>query len=287
MAHVVVLFHANEVHRDPTGYVIHQLADAWRDRSEKVTYLFGPQTYVPADVLIVHVDLSVVPKSYLEFAAQYPVVLNGDLRDIRKSRISQSLVSPRDEWRGPVIVKSDLNFSGRPERMLEGNWAERRWALARKISRAGERVRSWNMPVREASKYSIFESVDDIPSRWFSHDGSVVERFLPEVENGLYHLRMVQVLGDRRVGTRLASQEPIVKAGTSIDAAEMEPDEIVDEWCTEHHVDYGKLDYVVHNGEPILLDVNKTIGSTPGYRDNAALARSRRNLAEGLYGYLD
>ncbi len=287
MAHIVVLFHKNEIRRDPTAYVIHKLADTWRARGDKVTYLFGPQTYVPADVVIVHVDLSVVPEPYLEFSAQYSVVLNGDLRDIRKTRISRTLVKPGDGWHGPVIVKSDLNYFGRPERMLEGNWLERRWDLTRRISRAGERVRWWNMPVREAREYAVFGSADEIPSRWFSYGGAVIERFLPEVENGLYHLRMVQVLGNRRVGTLLASRDPIVRAGSSIAAVEMEPHDVVDEWCAEHHVDYGKFDYVIHDGEAILLDVNKTIGATPGYRDERDLARSRQYLAEGLYGYLE
>lgn len=249
--------------------------------------MFGPHTNVPADVVIVHVDLSVVPEPYLEFAAQYSVVLNGELRDIRKTRISQSLVKPSDGWHGPVIVKSNLNYYGHMERTLEGNWFERRWALARRVARTGERLWSWNMPVREATNYAIFESADEIPSRWFTYEGAVIERFLPEIEDDLYHLRMVQVLGDRRVGTRLGSLQPIVKAGSSIVAAEIESHDMVDEWCAEHHIDYGKLDYVLHDGEAVLLDVNKTIGLTSGYRDDEGLAISRQHLAEGLYSYLD
>jgi hypothetical protein len=171
MVHIVVLFHENERRRNPAGYVIHSLADTWRDRGDRVTYLFGTQTYVPADIVIVHVDLSVVPEPYLEFAAQYPVVLNGSLRDIRKTRISQSLVRLGDVWHGPVIVKSDLNYSGYPEHALEGSWTERRWALARRVARASQRVRFWNMPVREASTYSVFESADEIPPRWFAYGG--------------------------------------------------------------------------------------------------------------------
>jgi hypothetical protein len=98
---------------------------------------------------------------------------------------------------------------------------------------------------------------------------------------------MVQVLGDRKVGTRLTSREPIVKAGSSIEATSMQAHELVDEWRVEHHIDYGKLDCVINDGKAILLDVNKTIGSTSGYRDDEGLARSRRYLAEGLYDYLD
>jgi len=39
-------------------------------------------------------------------------------RDIRKSAFSRNLVRPGDGWDGPVIVKSDLNCAGRPERLL-------------------------------------------------------------------------------------------------------------------------------------------------------------------------
>ena len=287
MAHIVVLFHRNEIHRDPTGYVIHRLADTWRARGDKVTYLFGTNVFVPADIVIVHVDLSVVPVSYLEFAAQYPVALNGELGDIRKSRISQNAVRQGDTWLGPVIVKSDLNYAGYPEQVLTGSWLQRRSRLARRAARATERVMHRSMPVREAREYKVFKSVDEIPPHWYSFEGAIVERFLPEVENGLFHLRMVQVLGDRRVGTRLASRQAVVKAGSSIEATEMEPDDLVEQWCAEYRIDYGKLDYVMHHGEPILLDVNKTIGYTSGYRCDDDLLRSRSHLAEGLYSYLE
>ncbi len=286
MIHIAVLFHRNQGQEVVGHYVINELAHTWRSRGDRVTYLFGTQTYVPADILIVHVDLSMVPEPYLEFAAQYPVVLNGELSDIRKVQISQNLVALGDEWRGPVVVKSDLNSSGQPERTLSASWIERQSGLARKIAQAGRRLRSPNMPRREASIYTVFDSTNDIPSRWFDYGATVVERFLPEIENDLYHLRMVQILGDRRVGTRLASPEPIVKAASSIATTEMEPHPMVDEWCARLHVDYGKLDYVLHEGEAVLLDVNKTTGSNSSYRESAVLARSRQHLAEGLYSYL-
>ena len=77
-------------------------------------------------------DLSVVPSNYLEFASLYPVAVNGRLADIRKSHVSANLTAPGDGWDGPVIVKSNLNYRGLPEQVLEGNWAERRWLSAKR-----------------------------------------------------------------------------------------------------------------------------------------------------------
>src|SRR5690606_23600626 len=81
-----------------------------------VVVLFGPARYVPADLIVVHVDLSVVPEPYLEFSQRYPIVVNGSIRDIRKSSISRNLVSQNTEYKGPAIVKSDCNYAGMPER---------------------------------------------------------------------------------------------------------------------------------------------------------------------------
>jgi hypothetical protein len=112
----------------------------------------------------------------------------------------------------------------------------------------------------------------------------VVERFRPEFENGLYHLRMLQFLGDRWTCTRLASHEPLIKAGTSVRAEQIEPHPEVLVWRSDLSIDYGKLDYVVNAGEPVLLDVNKTTGASSHMADDE-LRAMRRYQAEGLYSY--
>jgi hypothetical protein len=96
-------------------YMIHDYSAFWREAGHDVVTLYGVDEFVPADALIVHVDLSVVPDEYLEFASRYPVVLNGRVKDIRKRAISRHLVTRGDSYRGPVIVKSDLNFAGASE----------------------------------------------------------------------------------------------------------------------------------------------------------------------------
>jgi hypothetical protein len=86
---VAVLFEGWERSFDPAGYLVHDLAQLWREDGLEVVYLYGTDRFVPADLALVHVDLSVVPEPYLEFAARYPIVLNGRVRDIRKTVTSR------------------------------------------------------------------------------------------------------------------------------------------------------------------------------------------------------
>ena len=51
------------------------------------------------------------------------------------------------------------------------------------------------------------------------------------------------------------------------------------------HFDYGKFDYVVHEGRAVLIDTNKTTGSPPS--TNPEREARRRILADGLYPYFD
>ena len=70
---------------------------------------------MPADLVLLHVNLSVVPDEYLELASRYPIVVNGKAKDIRKSTYSTLRVTRDDPYAGPVIVKSNLNYAGVPE----------------------------------------------------------------------------------------------------------------------------------------------------------------------------
>ncbi len=123
---IAVLFHRREPRENISSYIVDHLARFWREDGHEVTYVFGTRQFVPADLVFVHVNLSVVPDEYLQFAARYPVAVNGRIRDIRKSSISRNLLRPDDAWSGPVIVKSDLNYAGIPERMLRESWLQRR-----------------------------------------------------------------------------------------------------------------------------------------------------------------
>jgi glycosyltransferase involved in cell wall biosynthesis len=285
---IAVLFHAGDRDTNLSGYIVDHLARAWREDGYEVVYLFGTRRFVPADLVLVHVNLSVVPDEYLEFAARYPIALNGRLKDIRKSTTSRNLVRAGDPWDGPVIVKSDLNFGGSPERILHESWLHRRSKPWRGVKRVTSHLsgRANPAPFSDWRDYLIYERLSDVPLEWFDTPDAVIERFRPELNDGLYHLRMYQFLGDRWSCTRLSSPDPLIKAQTSVDVEQIEPHPDVRRWRAELEMDYGKLDYVVNDGEAVLLDVNKTTGASSHIED-AELRRMRRYQAEGLYRYFD
>lgn len=280
---IAVLFHDRDRETPLSSYIVDHLARYWREDGHEVVYLFGTKSYVPADLILVHVDLSVVPDRYLAFASRYPIALNGQVRDIRKSLVSTNLVGARDSWKGPVIVKTDLNYAGKPERALTPRWLKKR----PRVQRAARRAAAWltgREDLPELTEYLIFESANEVPPELFARRDVVVERFLPERENNLFHLRMCQVLGNRRISTRVASHQPVIKAGTSVSSEPIEPHPEVETWRKRFNLDYGKLDYLVHDGRAVLIDVNKTIGASRQVAD-APLQAMRRHLAEGLYSY--
>ena len=140
------------------------------------------------------------------------------------------------------------------------------------------------MPFDESTDYLLFDSIADVPGAWFENKYTVVEKFRPEVENGLYHNRIYQFLGDRWTCTRVSSEYPVVKAATSTGGIDVEPHAEVVAWREKFGLDYGKIDYVINGGEAVLLDVNKTTGASD-FLGRKKRDEMRRHRAEGLYYY--
>jgi hypothetical protein len=283
---IAVLFHEKDRSQPPQGYIVHRLADYWREWGHAVFFIYGVRHFEPVDLLFVHVDLSVVPSKYLEFASRYPATVNARISDIRKSRISTNIVSAIDEWRGPVIVKSDLNCGGMPEQARSRS----RWPLVRELRAAVERLGGKGRPFQGADDYEIYEELSLVPSSRASDRRLVIERFLPEFESGVYYTRVYQFLGNSWICLRIGSRCPIVKAKNSVSVERVEPHPIVDEWRKKLDMDYGKFDYVMVDGQPVLFDANKTIGaSSSGMNElisSEQVESNRRTLAEGIYAYL-
>jgi hypothetical protein len=288
--HIAILFHEKDRDRPPGGYIVHDLAEYWRQWGHRVHFVYGVRRAEPADVLFVHVDLSVVPDAYLELARRYPVTVNARVSDIRKCRISANLVTADDGWSGPVIVKSDLNYGGMPELIRRRSSLEARWPLVRRLRSRIERWMGTAYPLASAEAYEIYEGRSSVPLARLRDRRLVIERFLPELEDGVYHTRMYQFLGDRWLCLRIGSRSPIVKGHNSVSVEQIEPDPGVAEWRKALNMDYGKLDYVVADGRPVLLDANKTIGASRAGMNQLVsperVTANRRTLAEGIRVYL-
>jgi hypothetical protein len=274
---IAILLHERERGLKPARYLVHHLAEFWREDGHEVVYLFGTDRFVPADLVLVHVDLSVVPEPYLEYAAAYPIVLNGRIRDVRKSVTSRQLVHAGDGWDGPVIVKSDLNCGGYPEFLYSRTGPGRLGLLRRAVARLA--APTWQ-------DYRVFDRFEDVPAALLERPNLVVERFLPDLEDGLYHTHMYLFLGEGERCSRISAPHPVFKADDSTAAEAVEPHPAARAWREELGLDYGNIDYIARDGEAVLLDANKTTGSST-YLEPGPLRAQRRRQAEALYAYFE
>ena len=283
---IAILMHEKDGEHTIHQYVITLLADHWREDGHEVFFLFGTKRFVPADLIIVHVDLSVVPDSYLRFAARYPVAVNGRVRDIRKSTFSTGLLRPDDLWQGPVIVKSDFNYAGEPERLREEPRVQsplrRLWTSVR-----ADRQRPPTEAFFETSgDYRVYDRLSEVPAAFFDDSRLVVQKFFAERDSdGLYCVRIMNFLGDRISCMRLKGRKPIVN-GPSTEAVEsVEPHAEILEARKRLNFEFGKFDYVVVDGKAILLDINKTVGCAANLLDNEEMRELRRHRAAALYDF--
>jgi hypothetical protein len=280
---VAILFHENyRKYRRRNDYQIGHLASCWRASGHDVTFLYGVRAFEPADVLVMHVDLSVVPEEYLEFGRRYPVAINLGITDVRKSAFSENVIRRDDPYSGPVIVKSNLNYAGIPERLLS------RSRLAMAVDHVVSRVPAVRarrgLRFGTPSDYRVYDSIRDVPPEAFASPEFVVEKFLPEQEDGLYSVRLFHCFGDRWSCVVNRSTDRIVRAGKKVSRADVDPHPEVLEVRHRLKLDYGKIDYVVREGRAVVFDVNKTPGHGATIRPHAV--ERFRHLAAGLSSFL-
>jgi hypothetical protein len=247
------------------------LVNRWLHAGHKIKVWSGLHELPDADLAILHVDLSVVPDAYLEAARRYPRVINGRATDIRKSNFSRIRVTRGDSWGGPVIVKTDLNCGGLPELR-----AHRLGEIAgRPVGRAP----------RATLEYPIYERMELVPEGLWSQPELIVERFVPEQDEAGYYLRTWIFFGAQERCRRFRSTKRFIKGSDYLSFEAAEVPELLRAERERLGIDYGKFDFVVQDGDPILLDANKTPGMPPA--SMPVLRRAYAGLAGGVDGLLD
>ncbi len=265
MPHIGILIH--EHGSFGTQYYLRWLADIWSELGHQVTVIQGPTEAFEADVVVLHVDLTVVPENYLEFIRRFPVVINRSVEDISKRRITQNLVAQGDDYDGPVIVKADRNWGGRREAQL----------AAKGLGPDSDR--------RILREYLVLESQHRVPEVVWQDPLIIVDRFLPERRGDLYCLRMWKFFGDQEASVLGLSPEPIVKAANIVRREPLTdvPEELR-EIRKELGFDFGKFDYAIVDGGPVLYDVNRTPAIPPLPKEQNMIEFQR--LAEGLRPFI-
>ena len=182
------------------------------------------------------------------------------------------LVLARLEARPPSLATNEVTHARRPESAM---------AIATPSRADFSLVNSPCSPLRLAAA-----SLADVPVALRRDSSLVVERFLPEFEDGLYHMRLYQFLGDQESCARMGAKDPVVNAATHCRHEAVEPHPAIVELRHAMHFDYGKFDYVIHDGQAILLDINKTVG-TGGLERTPERVRLVRLRAQGICKYLE
>ena len=256
--------------------LLKQLALIWQQQGFEIEVIQGINTEFRADIVISHIDLTLVPDKYTAFLKKYPIVINGMATDISKTRISQSLLTMHDTYDGPVIVKTVANYGGIPELTRQEDLgqvvinSERPW---RKVE------------YLDPHSYPLFNSIKDVPHGVWKNKKLMVEKFLAERdEEGNYRLRTWFFLGDKELGKSEFSSNPIVKLGTfKKEIIDNVPDELRAE-RKRLGIDFGRIDYAVINDKAIIYDINPT---TVMLEPTMALFGDRlAELADGINYYL-
>ena len=210
---IAILVHADV--RLPHHTTMARLAqDHWAPSGHRVVVHRGLATPPPADLAILHVGLTRTDPRYLDLAARYPRVVNGQVTDTLKRSICADLLGPCDTYDGPVIVKTDLNYRGEPEAQLR----RRSIGPFRKHWRRLERA----LPARWFGRlsdgtYPVFAHRREVPGWMWRSRHLVVQPLHVERRGDLYVLHQWYFLGDRDCVTTFLGREPVVKFANLVD----------------------------------------------------------------------
>lgn len=233
-------------------YLMAHLVRRWRELGHQVDV--GPCAALGDRVGLAHIDRTFVPTHLIPPGR----VINGSALDISKRRVGVTPLTPDSGWSGPVILKTDANFYGLPERAAASRHLPFVLQVARRLA---ARLVPWRLARRlPPDRYPILPHLSEVPA-WVWQDPSlVVQPFTPEREGDGYALRIWVVVGERSLMYRVVSGDPLVKSTRvrSVQVSEELPPEPIQQARVRLGVEIGKLDWVLHRGEPILLDANKT-----------------------------
>ncbi len=267
----------------PTGYYIAYVMDLWRSQGRRVMVHQGLGSPPPAEAALLHLDMTDYPPDYRALAARYPLALNATQSSLAKRVVSRNLLTRDDSYDGAVIVKTDANAGGLPERRLalaEQGCARRVWqALRRRLPPA--------LSGEPMARYRVYPRLGAVPGWVWRHPGLVVERLLLDraviAGQSLNGIRQWFCLGDRGIVLTYRSPAPCIRYDNTTHIA-LDDAAVPDSIQAQRRalgIDYGKLDYVVVDGEAHLLDVNRTpyLGPPPWSETTDRICRT---LAAGL-----
>ena len=274
---ITILLHREDPYPLVRAHLIWYLVDCWQEMGIQVEILKGPSTKQRQfDLLFPHIDLTKVPQRYVRLMDRNAKVINRKITDISKRRISRNLESKKSAYNGPVIVKTNANYGGIPETQLRGL----KEIISTKLHQtfSPHLIRSMNPHM-----YPIYDSLREVPEIVWKNRNLIVERFIPERRDGDYSIRVCFFLGDAILNYKIYSRSKVIKGSTIESYEPVEFPESLLQIREEIGLDYGKFDYVIHEGKVHILDANKTPGGVSSIELNTMIAQ---RLANGIRKYL-
>ena len=272
MATIVVLEHRHQA-KLGIHYMAYEFAKRWEESGHRVLFHRGLDAPPAGDVALLHHDLTVVPEAYLEAARRYRRVLNGATADIRKSRYSECLLARGDPWAGRVIIKTEANHGGHVDDAL------RRASLA-----AGQASDVAELPLMD--HYYLCDSMRHVPDAIWATPGVIVEKFIPEEDERGTYLRVWTFFGGEERSTRYRAKVPLIRFADCVDPEPVAVPEEMRAMRARLGFDFGKFDYVKHDGRYFLLDANRTPGAPGAFTADPQVKASLDRVARGIEAFL-
>lgn len=274
MSRILIICHPHD-RTLQDNYILHALIAPWRARGHAIEIQSGWAKRPAADLVIPHIDVTVLPTDAVAFLNSYPNVVNRRLTDISKRRVSANLLQRDDPWPGPVMVKTDANHAGIPDFVRRP--APPRWR--RLLARDPQ-----PLPPPPAARYRIYGRLADVPPEVWRDRSLVVEKLITQREGDHYILQQWWLMGDAVVYRSQAGYAPVV-AGPDIERRAAMPIEAPPELQAlraRTGLDFGKVDFVRHDGGITVFD----IATTPTGRSMTGRADLMAALAAGVDGLL-
>jgi hypothetical protein len=274
VATIVLLEHRHQA-KLGIHYMAYELARRWEETGHRVLFHRGPGVPPDGDLALLHHDLTVVPEAYLDVARRYRRVLNGATADIRKSRYSECRVGRGDPWPGRVLIKTEANHGGHVDD-----------ALRRLSIDAGEAPDVAQGALMDS--YYLCDSMQKVPPAIWTTPGVIVEKFIPEVDERGSYVRFWTFFGpeERSFRYRAPAHVALVRFSDGIDREPIEVPGEMRALRARLGFDYGKFDYVEHEGRYFLLDANRTPSAPDAFAKDPAVRASLDRLAGGIDAFL-
>jgi hypothetical protein len=251
------LVHAEDYPRDARIHIISLIIDMWEEAGIEVFHLYGTDTFEPADLMFVHVDRSLVPPEFRQFAERYPKTINAAANDIRKRTYADAQLTRRSQYDGAVIVKSNLNYAGVPEQSAEANSRDLIRRMRRRLGQTVPLLQKARMTSK--SEYAIFQNLKEVPAKFFGPQ-FVVQKFQSEMHGNMYMLREYYFCLDLHYENIELSKHAIITEDENLSCQPFTPHPTLLALREKLGLDYGKIDYAMIDGQPFIYDANKTIG---------------------------